>query len=183
SGLLGGLVGNQGGIRAAAMLGFDVKKERFVATATATALFVDAARVPIYAVAERREVAAIWPLVLLATVGTLAGTLGGQWMLPRVPEHRFRKVVGTIILFLRDRYSDSRACRLKIGLAQPSQAVPKRYHNGRASHRSPFVSADYHEKLEEDYLFPRFEKAHKLVDLTTVLRAQHQAGRRLTDRI
>ena len=42
---------------------------------------------------------------------------------------------------------------------------------------------DYHEKLEEDYLFPRFEKADKLVDLTTVLRAQHQAGRRLTDRI
>jgi hypothetical protein len=35
---------------------------------------------------------------------------------------------------------------------------------------------DDHEKLEEDYLFPRFEKAKKLVDLTTVLRAQHQAG-------
>src|SRR5262245_30823448 len=42
---------------------------------------------------------------------------------------------------------------------------------------------DYHEKLEEDYLFPRFEKAHKLADLTSVLRAQHQAGRRLTDQI
>ncbi len=42
---------------------------------------------------------------------------------------------------------------------------------------------DYHEKLEEDYLFPRFESAHKLADLTTVLRAQHQAGRRLTDQI
>jgi len=42
---------------------------------------------------------------------------------------------------------------------------------------------DYHEKLEENYLFPRFEKAKKLVDLTTVLRAQHQAGRRVTDQI
>lgn len=42
---------------------------------------------------------------------------------------------------------------------------------------------DYHEKLEEDHLFPRFEKAKKLVDLTTVLRAQHQAGRTLTDHI
>jgi hemerythrin-like domain-containing protein len=42
---------------------------------------------------------------------------------------------------------------------------------------------DYHEKLEEDYLFPRFEKATQLTDLTTVLRAQHQAGRRITDRI
>jgi len=42
---------------------------------------------------------------------------------------------------------------------------------------------DYHEKLEEDYLFPRFEKAGRLNDLTRVLRAQHQAGRRLTDQI
>src|SRR5207302_2867457 len=40
---------------------------------------------------------------------------------------------------------------------------------------------DYHEKLEEDYLFPRFEKAHKLVELVQVLRSQHDAGRRVTD--
>jgi hemerythrin-like domain-containing protein len=39
---------------------------------------------------------------------------------------------------------------------------------------------DYHEKLEEDYLFPRFEKAGKLVDLVHVLRLQHEAGRHLT---
>jgi hemerythrin-like domain-containing protein len=42
---------------------------------------------------------------------------------------------------------------------------------------------DYHEKLEEDYLFPRFEKAGRLADLTKVLRAQHEAGRRVTQRI
>ena len=42
---------------------------------------------------------------------------------------------------------------------------------------------DYHEKLEEDQLFPRFEKAGKLVELVKVLREQHQAGRRLTDEI
>lgn len=41
---------------------------------------------------------------------------------------------------------------------------------------------DYHEKLEEDFLFPRYRKANKLVDLVDVLTAQHQAGRRLTDR-
>jgi hemerythrin-like domain-containing protein len=41
---------------------------------------------------------------------------------------------------------------------------------------------DYHEKLEEDYLFPRFKKANKLVDLTDVLLQQHQKGRALTDR-
>jgi len=42
---------------------------------------------------------------------------------------------------------------------------------------------DYHEKLEEDQLFPRFEKARTLVELVTVLRAQHQAGRGLTEEI
>lgn len=40
---------------------------------------------------------------------------------------------------------------------------------------------DYHEKLEEDFLFPRFEKAKQLVDLVKVLRDQHQAGRQVTD--
>jgi hemerythrin-like domain-containing protein len=40
---------------------------------------------------------------------------------------------------------------------------------------------DYHEKLEEAYLFPRFRKANKLVDLVEVLVKQHQAGRKLTD--
>jgi hemerythrin-like domain-containing protein len=40
---------------------------------------------------------------------------------------------------------------------------------------------DYHEKLEEDFLFPRFEKANLLVDLVKVLRTQHEAGRRVTD--
>jgi hemerythrin-like domain-containing protein len=41
---------------------------------------------------------------------------------------------------------------------------------------------DYHEKLEEDYLFPRFKKANTLVDLTDTLLQQHQKGRVLTDR-
>lgn len=42
---------------------------------------------------------------------------------------------------------------------------------------------DYHEKQEEDYLFPRFKKAHQLTDLVDVLMHQHQSGRKLTDQI
>jgi hemerythrin-like domain-containing protein len=42
---------------------------------------------------------------------------------------------------------------------------------------------DYHEKQEENYLFPRFEKANQLSDLVHTLRQQHQAGRSLTDEI
>ena len=41
----------------------------------------------------------------------------------------------------------------------------------------------YHEKLEENYLFPRFRKAGKLTDLVSVLLAQHEAGRQVTGRI
>lgn len=39
---------------------------------------------------------------------------------------------------------------------------------------------NYHEKLEEQHLFPHFEKANKLVDLVAVLRKQHAAGRGVT---
>ncbi len=39
---------------------------------------------------------------------------------------------------------------------------------------------NYHEKLEEDFLFPRFTKEGKLVELVRILREQHQAGRELT---
>lgn len=42
---------------------------------------------------------------------------------------------------------------------------------------------DYHEKQEEDFLFPRFKKAGKLTDLVDTLKQQHDAGRRLTDQI
>ena len=53
---------------------------------------------------------------------------------------------------------------------------------------------DYHEKIEEEHLFPLFRKyyrrddvlrlyAQKLVDLVDILDQQHPAGRRLTDRI
>src|SRR5205823_117577 len=42
---------------------------------------------------------------------------------------------------------------------------------------------DYHEKQEENYLFPRFEKANQLTDLVKVLQLQHDAGRNITSEI
>lgn len=42
---------------------------------------------------------------------------------------------------------------------------------------------EYHEKLEEDFLFPRFRKAGKLVNLVDTLLTQHKAGRQLTAQI
>jgi hemerythrin-like domain-containing protein len=42
---------------------------------------------------------------------------------------------------------------------------------------------NYHEKLEEDYVFPCFEKVNQLTDLVKILRQQHKIGRMITDRI
>jgi len=41
----------------------------------------------------------------------------------------------------------------------------------------------YHEKLEEEYLFPRFRKAGQQVELVDTLQQQHEAGRKVTNRI
>ncbi len=42
---------------------------------------------------------------------------------------------------------------------------------------------DYHEKNEENYIFPVFEKAKKCSRLTKNLRHQHNVGRKITDTI
>lgn len=40
---------------------------------------------------------------------------------------------------------------------------------------------DYHERLEQDYLFPRFINANRMTDLVQILLEQHMGGRNLTD--
>ena len=62
------------------------------------------------------------------------------------------------------------------------QELPPESLSGAAGIIRRFIE-EYHEKLEEENLFPRFEKAGKLVDLVAVLREQHQAGRRVTGEI
>lgn len=100
SGLFGGLVGNQGGIRSAALLGFEAPRTAFVATATAVALAVDLVRLPVYAAAEGARVLAEWPMVTIATVGAVIGTLLGGRVLERLPEAAFRRVVAAVLVVL-----------------------------------------------------------------------------------
>jgi uncharacterized membrane protein YfcA len=100
SGALGGLVGNQGGIRSAAMLGFDVPRHAFVATATAVGVIVDCARLPVYLATQGEDIAGLWPFLLTATAGTIAGTVVGERVLRRVPEKLYRKVVAALLLAL-----------------------------------------------------------------------------------
>ena len=100
SGLFGGLVGNQGGIRSAALLGFHLSRHAFVATATAIALAVDAARMPVYFAVQGQAILGQWPLLLVTVAGVVVGTLLGERVLARVPERIFRRIVALLILLL-----------------------------------------------------------------------------------
>ncbi len=100
SGVFGGLVGNQGGIRAAALLGFQLQTRALVATATASALLVDAARVPIYIVLRAPTLVATVPLWLAGTVGVVVGTFLGVPLLGRIPPAAYRQVVGGLLIVL-----------------------------------------------------------------------------------
>jgi hemerythrin-like domain-containing protein len=60
------------------------------------------------------------------------------------------------------------------------EAVPPAVFREAANLVRKFVE-DYHEKLEENFIFPEFEKHKKLTDLVKVLKQQHDAGRGQTD--
>jgi hemerythrin-like domain-containing protein len=66
------------------------------------------------------------------------------------------------------------------GIARPSldQSVLAAVHHA-ADLVSTFIE-QYHEKLEEDFIFPLLERAGKHTDLVRTLRAQHVAGRAVT---
>ena len=100
SGALGGLVGNQGGIRSAALLAFEADKDAFVATATAVGLVVDGARLPVYLAAEHSGLMQIWPLIAIATIFVVIGTVSGMTLLKHVPETQFRRFVAVLLLAL-----------------------------------------------------------------------------------
>lgn len=100
SGFLGGLVGNQGGIRSAALVGFDLPKERFVATATAIGIVVDAARMPVYLAMQYDALSAIWPWIVLAAIGVTAGTVLGTRVLAWIPEVLFRRLLAALLAIL-----------------------------------------------------------------------------------
>jgi hemerythrin-like domain-containing protein len=67
--------------------------------------------------------------------------------------------------------------RLRAGTPLPADTI-----KSAAALIQRFIEG-YHEKLEEEEVFPRLVAVHKHNDLVTVLLAQHQAGRKLTEEI
>lgn len=100
SGFFGGVAGNQGGLRSAALVAFGLGPAAFIATATATGLLVDATRTPIYLWIAGPALLALLPWIGLATLGVLAGTLLGERILFGLSPQRFARVLALALLLL-----------------------------------------------------------------------------------
>jgi uncharacterized protein len=97
SGLFGGLAGNQGGLRAGALLAFDLSPAALVATATATGLAVDAARMPIYVWRAAPSLMTVAGPIAIVTLGVLIGTFYGERLLFGLSRETFRRIISVLI--------------------------------------------------------------------------------------
>jgi uncharacterized membrane protein YfcA len=97
SGLFGGLAGNQGGIRTAALSWVGLWGPALVATSTATGLLVDAVRTPIYVARAGTVLLDLWLPITVAAAGVLVGTVVGERLLLSMNRDRFRRVVATLV--------------------------------------------------------------------------------------
>jgi uncharacterized membrane protein YfcA len=100
SGIFGGLVGNQGGLRAAGLTAFALEPRAYIATATAVALLIDAARTPIYLARGAEALVGLAAPIAVATVGCVAGTILGERVFFRIPADRYRTLVGAAVIAL-----------------------------------------------------------------------------------
>jgi uncharacterized protein len=100
SGLCGGLVGNQGGLRAAGLSAFRLEPRAFLATGTAVALLIDIARTPFYLARGGRMMLDLWLPVTVAAAGCLLGTVIGERLFFRMSPVQYRRVIGFAVLLL-----------------------------------------------------------------------------------
>ncbi len=63
-------------------------------------MLVDLARVPVYLATGWTDLVANWPLVVLLTVGVIAGTVLGRPILGLLPQQRFRQLLALLLIGL-----------------------------------------------------------------------------------
>ncbi len=71
-----------------------------MATATASALLVDAARLPIYLLSAGPVIAGSVDLWVAASIGVTVGTFLGVPVLGRIPEGAYRRFLGGVLVLL-----------------------------------------------------------------------------------
>ena len=109
SGFLAGLIGTGGALRGAFLTAFGLPKEKYIALAAATALIVDATRIPVYLQQGflQHEYLRYLPVLLVVAIG---GSFTGKRIVDRIPQRKFRLFVLAVLFligvkFVYDFYS------------------------------------------------------------------------------
>jgi len=100
SGLLGGFVGNQGAVRSAYLLNYNIPKETFVATAAVIASIVDVTRIPVYIFSNRDALTDNGLLLIIMTASAFAGTFAGNKFLKKTSLKTFKTYVAVMIIII-----------------------------------------------------------------------------------
>lgn len=99
SGFLAGLIGTGGALRGAFLSAFQLKKEKYIATAAAIAIAVDLTRIPVYLSQGFLEQAYYWYVPVLFVVA-LAGSFIGKRIVDKIPQKTFRTIVLVALLLV-----------------------------------------------------------------------------------
>ncbi len=97
SGFVAGLVGTGGAIRGLTLAAFDLPKEVFISTSAWIDMGVDLSRTVVYA--QQGFIAqSTWTYLPWLAAISLLGSWAGRWLLGRVPQERFRKLVLVLVI-------------------------------------------------------------------------------------
>lgn len=100
SGFLGGIIGNQGAIRSAYLLNYDLSKESFIGTGTAIAILIDLTRIPVYLTYGTAMFETAGLRLLLVILIAFCGTFVGKGLLKHISLGRFRLVVASFLVLV-----------------------------------------------------------------------------------
>lgn len=100
SGLLAGLIGMGGAIRAAFLIAFNLPKEVYVATSAMIAFVIDMTRIPTYLFTGTVENNAYFILLPFLVISAYLGVKTGKMFLNRINQDVFRRVVLCALLLV-----------------------------------------------------------------------------------
>ena len=100
SGLVGGLIGNQGAIRSLYLLNYKLEKQELIVSAALIAVVIDLTRIPVYTYANYQYLTDNLLLLALVVLASIIGTLIGSRILPQVSSELFKRIILVAVLFL-----------------------------------------------------------------------------------
>lgn len=100
SGLIGGLIGNQGAIRSLYLLKYKLDKKELIVSSALIAIVIDSTRIPVYAYTNYHYLQENLVLLSLVVTSAILGTVIGSRLLPKVSYDLFKKIILIAVLVL-----------------------------------------------------------------------------------